>query len=39
MAQQVLTGFEADEVNPPLHFCDGVTLIPDGINGVAAYAG
>jgi hypothetical protein len=35
----VLKGFEADEVNPPLRYCDGVTFIPNGCNGVAAYAG
>ena len=37
--QAVLEGYEADEVNPPLRFGDGVTFIPNGCNGVAAYAG
>ena len=39
LAQQVLSGFEADAINPPLHFCDAVTLIPDSVNGLAAFAG
>jgi len=37
--QQVLDGFEADAFNPPLRYCDGVTFIPDAVNGVVAYAG
>ena len=37
--QAVLEGYEADAVNPPLRFGDGVTFIPNGCNGVAAYAG
>ena len=39
LSPAVLEGFEADEVNPPLRYCDGVTFIPNGCNGVAAYAG
>jgi len=39
MEQPVLTGFVADEVNPFLRFSDGITLIPDNVNGVAAYSG
>ena len=39
MEQAVLTGFIADEVNPFLRFSDGITLIPDDVNGVAVYSG
>lgn len=39
LSPAVLKGFEADEANPPLRYCDGVTFVPNGCNGVAAYAG
>lgn len=40
MAQQaVLNGFEPDEINPALRYCDVVTLVPDDANGLVAFAG
>ena len=39
MLPAVLKGYAPDEVNPPLRFCDSITIIPDAVNGLAAYDG
>ena len=39
MAQAVLTGFQADAVNPALRYNDSVTIVPHDVNGLAAFAG